>query len=347
MTHATRFAQLHDEAIVVDCHNDLIQTCVRLSMLGPRGTFRHRWIPELRAGGVDVQVVPVFAESSVPEGSLRTALQQIAAFHREVEANPAEVAACRTGAEIRAAVADGKIAMVLALEGASCLGNEPSLLPLFHQLGIRMISFAHFGRSWLADGSGENATGGRLTRVGVSVLREMERLGIVADVSHIGVESTSHILELSTRPVVASHSAARAIRDHHRNLTDEQIGGIARTRGVIGVNCLPGYIDAEQPSIARVVDHIDHIAEVAGPQHVGLGPDFFVEIAEDTVAANMSLALEGIDARERIEELYAPRHLPKLTEELVRRGWDQSAISGFLGGNFLRVFDEVFGRSPA
>jgi membrane dipeptidase len=340
---------LHRDAIVVDCHNDLIMTCAHLAMLRERATFAQRWIPELRAGGVDVQVVPIWTESTNPESSLRMALQHISAFYREVDANASLVAACGTGSEIHSAVAAGRIAMILALEGASCLGNEPSLVALFFRLGVRMISFTHYGRSWLADGSGENDTGGRLTRAGVATLAEMERLGIVADVSHLGLESTRHLVELATRPVVASHSSARALRDHHRNLTDEQIRAIAATGGVVGVNVFPAYIDPERPTIRRVGDHVEHIANVAGPQHVGLGPDFIVEIYDDIYPphAQLGTGTEGIDPRQRIDGLHAPRHLPALTEELIRRGFSDGVIRDILGRNFLRVFDEVLGRPPS
>jgi membrane dipeptidase len=334
---------LHTDAVVVDTHNDLLLTCVREDTLGPRGTFAQRWIPELRAGGVDVQIVPVFAESTNPESALRSALQTIAAFYREVRANGDDVAACVTGPEIRAAVEAGKIAMVLGLEGASCLGNEPSLVELFHRLGIRMISFTHMGRSWLADGSRENDTGGRLTSTGVAVLEEMERLGIIVDLSHIGLSSTHHILELATRPVVASHSSARALEDHHRNLADQQAASIAKNGGVIGVNMLPMFIDPARPTVARVADHIEHFLEVAGPKHVGLGPDFIVEIYDDLYPPHVSLKAGGRDPRQRIPDLYAPRHLPAITEELLRRRVEEDCIRDILGRNFLRVFDEVMG----
>ncbi len=171
----------------------------------------------MRAGGVNVQVVPVFAESTHPESSLREALQYVSAFYRVAEANPDSVAHCLDATAIRAALAGGKIVMLLALEGASCLGNEPSLVQVFHRLGVRMISFTHKGRSWLADGSGENDTGGRLIRAGRAALAETERLGILMDVSHLGIAGTDHDLELVTRPVVASHSSARAIGDSRKS----------------------------------------------------------------------------------------------------------------------------------
>ncbi|MFG1862830.1 dipeptidase [Microbispora bryophytorum] len=115
------------------------------------------------------------------------------------------------------------------------------LLPTLHRLGVRVASIAHWGRTPLADGSGEDATGGRLTHAEVAAVREMERLGMIFDVSHLGARGVEHVLELATRPVMATHSSARALRDHHRNLTDDQIRGVAATGGVVCVNFFPGW----------------------------------------------------------------------------------------------------------
>jgi membrane dipeptidase len=339
--------RLHREAVVVDAHNDLVLS-ITAPGLGERGTFKHRWLPELRAGGVNVQVCPLYSDPEIPEAHLRQALRQIAALKREVELNPDDLAICRSGEEIDAAVAAGKIALVIAMEGALALGSDESLVEIFYELGVRMISFTHMGRTLLADGSGEDATGSRLPRAGVAVLHEMERLGIVFDVSHLGATGVEHVLELATRPVVASHSAVRAVRDHHRNLTDEQLRGIAATGGVIGVNLLACFIDQDNPTVDRVVDHYAHLVEVVGVQHVGVGPDFIADIYDDLYPAHVDLTSEGLDTRINVDGLHAARHLPNLTAALLRRGFSESDVRLILGENYLRVFRQVIGtRRPA
>lgn len=335
-------ARLHGEAVVVDAHNDLVLSLTAHG-LGGCSTFAHRWLPELRAGGVDVQVCPLYCDPDIPEAHLRQTLRQIAALKREADLNAGDLAICRSGTEIDDALADGKIALILALEGALALGPDESIVEIFYELGIRMISFTHMGRTLLADGSGEDEAGSRLPRTGVAVLAAMERLGILFDASHLGAAGVEHVLELSTRPVIASHSAARALRDHHRNLSDEQLRGIAATGGVVGVNLLACFIDPEKPTIDRVVDHYEHLVGVLGVEHVGVGPDFISDIYDDLYPAHADLSSEGLDVRLNIEGLHASRHLPNLTAALLARGFSERDVRLILGENFLRVFREVLG----
>ena len=336
-------ARLHREAVVVDAHNDLVLS-LTADGLGERGTFKHRWLPELRAGGVNVQVCPLYSDPEIPEAHLRQTLRQIAALKREARLNTDELAICLTGAEIDAAVHAGKIALVIAMEGALALGPDESIVEIFYELGVRMISFTHMGRTLLADGSAEDEAGSRLPRAGVAVLRELERLGIVFDVSHLNAAGVEHVLELATRPVIASHSAVRALRDHHRNLTDEQLRGIAGTGGVLGVNLLACFIDQDDPTLDRVVDHYEHLVDVVGAEHVGVGPDFIADIYDDLYPAHADLSSEGLDTRLNIEGLHASRHLPNLTAALLRRGFSEHDVRLILGENYLRVFRDVMGR---
>jgi membrane dipeptidase len=340
--HANDSSQLHQEALVVDCHNDLVLS-ITAHGVGRRGTFKHRWLPELRAGGVDVQVCPLFSDPDVPEAHLRRTLRQIAALKRETDLNSSDLAICGSWGEIDGAIAGGKIALVIAMEGALALGSDESLVEIFYQLGVRMISFTHMGRTLVADGSGEDSTGSRLPRAGVAVFGEMERLGILLDLSHLGAAGVDHALELATRPLIASHSAARAVRDHHRNLTDDQLRGIAATGGVIGVNLLACFIDSDNPTIDRVVDHYEHIVDVVGIEHVGVGSDFITDIYDDLYPAHAELDSEGLDSRLNIKGLHASRQLPSLTAALLRRGFNERAVRLILGENFLRVFRQVMG----
>src|SRR5215213_3877588 len=305
---------------------------------GVRSYWRERWVPEARAGGLDLQVLPIYNAPSDAEASLRKTLLQLETLQREAAMTP-DVALCRTGAEIDAALADGRIALLLALEGTPGVGTDIELFAVFHRLGIRMASFTHWSRAPLADGTADEDAGSRLPAVGVAALRELERLGIILDVSHLAAPALDHVLELATRTIVASHSSCRALCDHHRNLSDDHLRAIAATGGVVGINMLPFFIDAESPTLDRVVDHFEHVAEVAGIDHVGVGPDFIKQYADEVYASRAVYApLGGFNLKEGIPGLAGTRDLPNLTERMVERGWSEPDIRKALGENWLRVF---------
>jgi len=335
---------LHARATVVDTHNDLLMLVARRPDHDQAAYFRSHWLPQLSAGGVNVQVLPVFVDDDFrPEGALRQTLRMVEAAHRVAAGNPDAVALCSTGATVDEAVAAGRLALVLALEGCEAVGTDTGLLETFARLGVRMASFTHFGRTALADGSAEDAAGSRLTAAGVEALALLETLGVLMDVSHLSAAGTDHVLSLATRPVVASHSSAYALCAHHRNLTDERLKGIAASGGVVGVNFFYGFVDPVDPTVERLVDHVEHVASVAGIDHVGLGPDFVKEVFEQlTPPAVGAIDFEGLDGRRTIPGLDGPHGLPLVTAEVVRRGWPEADIRKVLGENWLRVFRSTF-----
>jgi membrane dipeptidase len=341
--------QLHDSAVVADTHNDLLMAVAARRPVRWAGYFRENWLPQLRDGGVDVQVLPVFIDDDYrPEGALRQTLRMIEAAHRLAEGNADEVTLCLDGAAVEETVGAGRIALVLALEGCPGIDANVELFGTMHRLGVRLASLTHFGRTALADGSGEDATGGRLTRAGVAALAEMERLGIIFDVSHLGAAGVDHVLELATRPVIATHSSARAVRDHHRNLIDSHLKEIAAAGGVVCVNFFAGFIDETEHTLDRLVDHIEHVAAVAGIEHVGIGPDFLKEIEDEVWPAwRDDYVIEGIDVRSCIPGLEGPRGLPLVTGALLRRGFDEAEVIKVLGGNVVRLFRAELGRRSA
>jgi membrane dipeptidase len=334
--------ELHQDAVVVDAHDDLpVLLLARNGELGDLGAKRYwseRWVPEARAGGVDVQVLPIYVAPEVAEASLRSTLLQLELLEREAAQTP-EVALCRTGADIDAALADGKIALLVALEGTPGIGADVELFSVFHRLGVRMVSFTHWSRALLAEGSADEETGSRLPASGVRAVGELERLGIILDVSHLAAPSVDHVLDLAIGVVVATHSCARALRDHHRNLSDEHLRGIAATGGVIGMNTIPMFVDENEPTLDRVIEHIEHMAQVAGIDHVGLGPDFLRDYMDSLYPQyDEFIRFGGVDLKRTVPGLARERDLPNITERLVERGWPEPDIRKLLGENWLRVF---------
>jgi membrane dipeptidase len=336
---------LHAASTVVDCHNDLILLVDHFDKRGKPDHFEEFWLPELRAGGVNVQILPICLEEQFQsEGGLRRTLLLVERIHQLVAQYDDQVALCLTGEDIDAANTAGKIAFVIALEGAHAIGQDPALIDTMFRVGVRVVSIAHLNRTFLADGSGlDTSSRSRLTPQGVEVFQEMERLGIVFDISHLGIGGVDNVLELATRPLLATHSACLGITDVHRNLGDEQIKRIAELGGVIGVAAaIPIFIDPQQPNASRVVDHIERIREVAGIEHVGLGPDF-VDDYYQQVFGGWILPADLAAATEKAE-VSRPADLPKITSAMVTRGVDEADIRRVLGANVLRVLNQVMGR---
>lgn len=340
---------LHRSTVVADTHNDLLMAVAARPTSAWASFFAERWLPQLRAGGVDLQVLPVFVDDGFrPEGALRQTLRMIECAHRIAEGNPEDVALCADGAEIARALETGRIALVLALESAPGVDADVELLETLFRLGVRVASLAHFGRTPLADGSAEDATGSRLTGAGVEAVALMERLGMIYDVSHLGHSGVTHVLEIVTRPVLATHSSARALRDHHRNLTDEHIRGIAGTGGVVCVNFFAPFLRERDATIDDLVDHLEHLVATAGIEHVGLGPDFVQEVFADLTppCCEDVTSAAGIDELSYLPGLEGPSGLPQVTEALLGRGWVEEDVRAVLGGNVLRLFDAELGRPP-
>ncbi|MFI7421646.1 dipeptidase [Nonomuraea sp. NPDC049684] len=335
---------LHRRAVVADTHNDLLMAVAARPPRQWASFFRERWLPQLVEGGVDLQILPVFIDDQYrPEGALRQTLRMIECAHVIAEGNPDAVRLCLDASAIDAALEEGKIALVLALESMPGLDESVELISTVHRLGVRVASIAHFGRTPLADGSAEDATGSGLTSRGVAALGEMERLGMVFDVSHLGASGVAHVLELATKPVMATHSAARALRDHHRNLTDDQLRAVAATGGVVCVNFFAPFLAerTEDMTLDRLLDHIEHVAQVAGIDHVGLGPDFIREVMDDlTPPCCEDLEPDGLDPKASIPGLEGPAGLPMVTEGLLARGLPEKDVAKIIGGNVHRFLGE-------
>jgi len=329
----------HFNSVVVDTHCDTLKcmlpvfTRPRDSMwgdrskvgMGVRSSLGHIDVPRLLEGGVTCQVFAVSGERSrTPSHSLRTALEMIDRFYEECEANRETMVPVTTHDEIVQAKRAGKVAAMLSIEGADVLEGSVDVLRVFHRLGVRMVGLVHSIRNELADGVADRRTRGGLSELGALAVGELNRLGMIVDVSHLNDEGFWDVLELSRDPVIASHSNTRVVCDHPRNMTDDMIRALAEKGGVMGMNFAPGFVHLSRATLARVVDHIDYIVGLVGPGHVGLGSDF------DGIPST-PVGLEDVT------------RMPGLTEELVRRGYSEDDVRKILGGNHLRLIKAVCG----
>ena len=333
------YQAIHNESIVVDTHCDTLKclfnefTKPRDSMwdyrgdigMGTRSGLGHLDVPRMIDGGVTCQVFAVSSERSrTPAYPLRTALLMIERFYRECDAIP-ELVPVTSYQEIVDAKKQGKAAGLLSIEGADVIEGRIEMLGVFHRLGVRMVGLVHSLRNQLADGVTDRRTGGRLSELGVQAVEELDRLGIIIDVSHLNDEGFWDVLEHTKNPVIASHSNSRAVCNHPRNMTDEMITALAKNNGVMGMNFAPAFVHPTEATLRGVVDHIDHIVDLVGPDHVGLGSDY-----------------DGIPSTPRgLEDV---TKMPDITRELIKRGYLEEDIKKILGGNHLRLFKTIIGK---
>lgn len=253
---------------------------------------------------------------------LNRCLRIIERYHSEIEKNSSSIRHCVTYDEIIQALSDGKRAAVLSVEGGEALDGNLSALWALYRLGVRLITLTWNYPNEIADGALTESKGG-LTAFGKNVVREMNRLGMVIDVSHLSERGFWDVIEITSSPVVASHSNAQALCGHLRNLTDEQICAVIQNRGVIGLNFYPEFLnDSGRADIEDILRHLEHMLELGGEDCVGFGSDFDgVERLPDGITG--------------IQDMHC------LTERMLQRGYSDDLVKKIAAENFLRVFREI------
>jgi membrane dipeptidase len=303
---------------ISDCHNDLLLGVRHLRERGHLDPFGDFWLPQLREGGVRFQVLPICTEEQfVGEGALRRALLMMQEARHLAEVHSDSVVIVETAAEVRAAADSDRIAFLLAIEGAEPIGHSLEVLEVMGRIGVRMCSLSWNRRTMMADGIAERDTGGRLTQLGVEAVRSMEELGIMVDVSHLSEAGFFHLAETATKPFIASHSSCRAVTDHPRNLSDEQLAVIRDTGGMVCINAFGPFIAEETPSVQAYVDHVEHAISVVGPDRVALGTDFIEDVADvvDPIFTGLLVDTEIPTTK----GLQRPADFPNLVQEVEAR----------------------------
>ena len=304
-------------------------------MIQPR--FLASLLPQLVEGGVDA----VLTTAGALEG-FRTTMLTVAEWLSLERSGRHRISLARSVADIRAAKAAARTAIVMHFQGAEPIEDQLDFLDVFHACGLRVMQLTYNARNRIGDGCFEETDIG-LSKFGRRVIRRMEELSIIVDLSHAGLRTSLEAIEAATRPLIVSHANARALLDTPRNVTDEVIRGVAASGGVVGVCAAPFFLARGAASLDDLIDHVDHIARLVGVRHVGLGFDFADEDEEDYV-------YYGYDER------YIP-HPPwvwpngisshaearNVGKALRSRGYSEEETSGILAENFLRVFASVWG----
>ena len=374
-----RALRVYREAYVIDTHNDMpsriLDDGYDPDVRHPAGfgkTEGNTDFPRLVESGMTAEFMSAWVDAPYAEragASFARALHHIETVHAFVDRHPDRLLFATTAADVRRAKTAGKVAILIGVEGGHAIEGSLDRLRDLYARGARYLTLTwNNGNAWAGSSIGEgNTRTGGLTPFGRDVVREMNRIGMLVDLSHVSDSTFYDAIAVSTAPVIASHSSARALSDVPRNMTDDQLRAVARNGGVVNVNFYSRFIDSryradierveetvraarvaakaageDSASAARrisamrdslaaaipptpfsvLIDHIDHIAKVAGVDHVGLGSDF------DGVSA-LPLGMEDVT------------RLPRIAQALLDRGYSEDDVKKMLGGNMLRVMTRV------
>ncbi len=363
--------ELHFQSIVIDTHDDTTQR-----LLDPKFDFSARHsdgsvdIPRMRAGGLSAIFFSIWIPGSVTgPTAVQRALDQIAAIRETVLRHPNDLVLCTTAEEIRRAKAAGKIAVLMGVEGGHMINNSLANLDKFFALGVRYMTLTHTVNTDWADASTDKAAHNGLTDFGKQAVREMNRLGMMVDISHVADKTFCDVLAISKAPVIASHSSCRALCNAPRNMTDDMIKALAATGGVMQINYHIGFLSQQFQDVSKahpelgkeieaeskkrcgakeacqlieadkitremvaqgklprvdwteIINHIDHAVKLVGAEHVGLGSDFD--------GADMPYGMEDVS------------DIPQITNALLAKGYTPGDVRKILGGNTLRLMQDV------
>lgn len=325
----------YEDFYVIDAHCDTLMALTGRSMHKEEKTRRdfftdnpgtHIDLPKLIRGRVACQVMAIFLEDEQLPHATEEAMAMIDALDEVLEQGEPDFFLARSGVDIHRAIAEKRVSALLSIEGAEALGNSLESLDEFYQRGVRAIGLTWNRRN--AFGCGLQAEGNDgLSPLGKALVEKMQDMPIIVDVAHLGEEGFWDVAEIAQSPFIASHANARAVADHPRNLSDKQIRAIADHGGAIGCVFVPAFVTVDQNdcSLEALMLHVDHIVSVGGIESCAMGSDFD--------------GFKPIEAHV-IEDA---GQFPLIYEALRKRGYSHSEAQKILGGNWLRVFDDVLG----
>lgn len=357
-----RARKIHFSSIILDTHIDTTPKLETDWKFTEEHKDGHIDLPRMKKGGLNALFFSIYMSGTVTgPKAVNDSINRIAAVHKLAEDMPDQVALCTTADQVRRANRQGKIAALMGMEGGHMINNSLATLRMYAALGVRYLTLTHSVNTDWADSSGDQPRHNGLTDFGKEVVRELNRLGVMVDISHVSDKTFQDALEVSRAPMIASHSSCRALSGHARNMTDDMIKSLAAKGGVIQINYLDQFIDntlfeymkkaqpfmrelaqkypgrenaarrreemerqfgpAPRASWEKIIEHIDHAVKLVGVSHVGLGSDFD--------GGGMPAGMEDVT------------HLPKITEALLRKGYSESDIKKILGENTLRLLADV------
>jgi membrane dipeptidase len=366
-----RAKKLHFSSIVLDTHDDTTQRFFTKNFdLGKRNPDGHVDIPRMREGGMNAIFFSIWIDGrTMGPQAIQKALDQIDAVQQNVKKYSNDLVAARTAEDVRRAHSQGKIAVLMGVEGGHMIGNDIRMVRIFSRLGVGYMTLSHFYNDEWADSSTDKPAHNGLTDYGKEIVREMNKQNILVDISHVSDKTFYDALEVSKAPLIASHSSCRAICNHPRDMTDDMIKALAAKGGVIQINYEKSFIDeayrqAQEKASGGVVALFDQLKKDCGDDEECLGKKM-QQMEKDATAAgklphvSWEKIIEHIDHVVKLvgadhvglgsdfdganmpEGMDDCTHLPQITEALMRKGYSDSDIKKILGGNLLRVMEQA------
>jgi membrane dipeptidase len=366
-----RAHKLHFSSIVLDTHDDTTQRFFSKDYdLGKRNAEGHIDIPRMREGGMNAIFFSIWIDGKITGApAVQKALDQIDAIRENTKKYPNDIVLARTAADVRRAHAQGKIAALMGVEGGHMIGNDIRMVRIFADLGVRYMTLSHFYNDEWADSSTDKPAHNGLTDSGKDIVREMNRQGMLVDISHVSDKTFYDALEVSKAPLIASHSSCRALCNHVRDMSDDMIKALAAKGGVIQINYEKSFIDqaykdASDKETGGVVARMSELTKNCNNDEACIGRE--MAKAEKRLTAEGKLPHVGweriIDHIDHAVKLVGAEHvglgsdfdgasmpdgmedcsmLPKITGALLRKGYSESDIRKILGENTLRIMEQA------
>ncbi len=326
---------------VLDSHCDTPSQMMRGLDIGIAGDRSQVDLPKLKAGGVDASFFALYTSADLSEDEAATkVLEMLARVYDALDMYREQAALALTPEDALRNKEKGLISIFLGMENGSPIHKSLPLLRQFYRMGVRYMTLTHNGDNEIADSAAQGTRWHGLSPFGREVVDEMNRLGMIVDVAHVSDETFYDVIKCSKAPIVSTHSCCRALASHRRNMTDDMIRTLADHGGVIQINFYPVFLSdlyasfyevkgekaSPRPGVSDVVNHIDHAVKVGGIEHVGIGTDF-----------------DGIEVTPKgLEDI---SKLPKVFDQLKRKGYSEDQIELIAGKNFLRAFNDVISSS--
>jgi len=367
-----RAKQLHDRAIVVDTHDDTTQRLVfdKTFDIAARNKNGNIDVPRMKEGGLDALFFSIWVPSDVTgPPAVKRALDQIDAVHEAARLHPGELLLATTAADVRRAAAEHKIAALMGMEGGHMIDDDMRLLRNYAALGVRYMTLTHFKNNNWADSSTDKPAHNGLTAFGKDVVREMNRLGVMVDISHVADKTFYDALAITTAPVIASHSSCRAIANHPRNMTDDMLRAVAKNGGVVMINYHAGFLSEEfrvasEKRSGSIVESMNALSNRSGCNeacttmeseridHEAMAKGELPKVTWDKIVEHIDHAVKvagadhvglgsDFDGATMPLGMEDASKLPKITEALLTRGYAEKDVEKILGDNILRVMEQV------